>query len=140
MLYAHRPELPRPDGSHFTTLKSRKISTPEFSFFFWAEVILLLACPVSHTYVNYPVQEKKKLSNLLQTKEVEISQFSVFLGNGYLQHAIYDWRGYHGLRSRTYLIPAGYNLKDAVAFAYGESSLYENRLRPVRKDKNFIKM
>lgn len=54
-------------------------------------------------------------------EEVEVPQSSFFVGNGYLQPAGCGWHGHHGLRYHTYLMSTRRDLKNAVAFAYGES-------------------
>lgn len=82
----------------------------------------LLVCSTWHEYVDDPMSENKKVSNLPQVEEIQIPQFSVFLGNGYLLHTECGRRCHHGLRHYTYLFSGSYYLKYAVAFAYGASS------------------
>lgn len=41
-----------------------------FLLFSWAEAICLLVYPMSHTYVHYPIADKKKIAELLRLKEV----------------------------------------------------------------------
>ena len=43
---------------------------------------------------------------------------SVFVGNGYVQHAGAGWSGTESLRYHMYVIPHGYHMRDNVAFAY----------------------
>lgn len=48
-----------------------------FVLVFGSEVIHLLVCPASLTYVNYPMSDKKKSSKLMQMAKGEVSLFSV---------------------------------------------------------------
>lgn len=70
-----------------------------------------------HTYVNYPMSKKKKISKLLQMDDVETFQFSVFDGHEYWQHVNCGLRGHCWQRCHTHLILASYGLKDVVAVA-----------------------
>lgn len=81
------------------------------------------------------MSEKKKLSQLFRIKEVEISQFPVFIGYGHLQYERYGWRGLHGLRYHSYLIPAIYELNDAVALAQGVSFSAQKRAATHKKEQ-----
>lgn len=52
-------------------------------------------------------------------KSLKLSQLSIFVGHGFLQHAGYGSSGYYGLCYHTYFIPSSFDLEDVVAIVYG---------------------
>lgn len=68
--------------------------------------------------MHYTIAEEK-LAELLRLEEERIPTLHVYDWYGYLLHRGCGCVGSQGLRYHTYLLPAGYNLKDAVPFAYG---------------------
>lgn len=59
---------------------------------------------------------KKVIAGLLLLKEVLILAFSVFVGHMYQNHGGCGRRSSHDLRHDMHLIPASYDMKDAVVF------------------------
>lgn len=86
-----------------------------------SETIYLLACLASHTYVQYPAAEKKKLAKLLHLEEVAFPTYFIFVVHGYLQYGGCDWLGSHSLPCLTYLLLSSYILRGPVALADGTS-------------------
>lgn len=95
--------------------------------FFGSKAICVLVCLATHTCLHYPITEKKKLAELQRLEEVTILVYCDFVGREYLQRGGYTWPGSHSLRYHAYVIRLSYDLKVAVAFAYGE------RFRLVKK-------
>lgn len=76
-----------------------------------------LVCPTSHSYMNHPRTEKKKLAELVRLEGVAIPSHFVFVGHGYLQHGACGWREFHCICYHNHLIPSSYELQDAAVFA-----------------------
>lgn len=53
--------------------------------------------------------------------QVEIPAYSVFVGDGYIQHAGAEWNGNPCLRLHTYLVPEDMFLPDAINFGLNGS-------------------
>lgn len=106
-----------------------------------SKAIYLLVCPAQHTFVHYPMDEKKKRFKLFLLDETATTAYSVFAGNWYLQYRGCDWWGSHGLRHHTYSIPSSYVLEEAVDFVYSESFLVGKTLanRSGEKEHNWMR-
>lgn len=48
-----------------------------------SDVISITVCSPLHTYVPYPIAERKKVSNLLSAEKVAITAFSIIVQQGY---------------------------------------------------------
>ena len=79
----------------------------------------LWVCPGSHQYVHYDDKSKRDLADLLVMNEITIPSYSIFIGQGHLQHAGTGWRGSHCLRYHMYLIPRDNPITDNIHYAYG---------------------
>lgn len=101
-----------------TTLKSGNIEDHGFFILFpRSEAICLSVYPAIHFSMHYPMDEKKRLAELLRLQEVAIPALSVLVDYGYLPHGGRGWWGSPTLQYHTYIIPFSYDLEDAVSFA-----------------------
>lgn len=66
----------------------------------------LIVCPLSHIYVHYKMDKKKRLVELLCMEEVSIPACYMIFGHRCLQNGGFGWQVSHRLRSHTYLIPS----------------------------------
>lgn len=71
--------------------------------------------PLFALVLHYCMREKKILSKVWKIEEAAIPSFSGFVGNAYVQNADAEWKIEHSLQYHTYVIPEGYNLKNALA-------------------------
>lgn len=78
-----------------------------------SEAICLLACPVSHTYLQYKMAEmdKKRFSIPLSLEGVDIPACSIFVEHRYLQNGGCCRQCSHSIRYHNYLNHFSYNLK-----------------------------
>lgn len=84
-----------------------------------SEDICVIIFPALHAYVHYPVDEKKKLTELLSVEKVAVSAFSIFVAHVYVQHGCSDCWCSHSLPYPSHDILSGSNLKDGISCAYG---------------------
>lgn len=73
--------------------------------------------------------------------EVNLLPISIFVTQGYVQHASSEWLGEHCIRYYSYFIPENHVLPNAIAFAYEKSTalgsktaagIFRKRPGPVR--------
>lgn len=65
---------------------------------------------------------KKILRETFVIETVEVPARFVFVDHGQVHHAGREQRGEHCIRYHTYLIPASYDLSDAIAFGYRDKT------------------
>lgn len=75
----------------------------------------------SHRHVDVPPDAKCMIAHVMEMTLITITQQSVFIGHGYVQHAGSAWQGTESNGYHMYLIPEGHKLIYSVAFAYGWS-------------------
>lgn len=66
-------------------------------------------------------RDKAKLVKGIKLEQVVIDKFSISVEHEHVQHAGGGRTGDHALRNHSYLIPQGFDLKHAVAFAHGNA-------------------
>lgn len=77
---------------------------------------------VLHRKSTYSICGKARWSaQSLYLEEIKIPQNSVLVNPSYLEHTRPGLNGDHALRYNNYIIPNGYNFKDAEALAHGYS-------------------
>lgn len=79
------------------------------------------ACPRSEYYVFYSTAKKHVLTKKLYMVPVTIPSFSIFVGDGRLQHAGAGWEGMYYLRYHDYFILYLISVKDTISVVYGTS-------------------
>lgn len=72
--------------------------------------------------MSYPKWMRDDLAHPpLHLEDIRIPLIPMFVGHGHLQQPGPGRNAHHALQYIIYIIPNDYNLKDAVAFAYGSS-------------------
>lgn len=66
----------------------------------------------------YPSDEKQKIVDILKIDIVILSPFSIFVGDGYSQHADAKYLQHHNLRYHLYFVPYGMSLTHSIPFPY----------------------
>lgn len=100
---AGRDCLDEPGQWNFEVREGR--SPESLVLVFGFEAICLIVCAAQHSYLQYPIAEKKKHAELLCVEKAAIPAYSVLDGRGYRNHGGCDWRDSLSLRYNAYLIP-----------------------------------
>lgn len=100
----------------------------QFYIFVRPEGVSIHLCPGSHNYVLYHHSERLHSADVLQSKTIFISPYSVFIGHAHMQHAGFGWlnevfkkkRLLFGCRIRylTCHMPRNHLFCDAMFYAY----------------------
>lgn len=79
----------------------------------------IYVCPLSHYYVHNEEKEKIILVRTLQIESFVLPPFSVFAGNGYVQHVGTEYLGHPSLQGHVCFVPKDIKLADAIEFSCG---------------------
>lgn len=80
----------------------------------WAEKGELYVCSVCHYYVHYEEQKKRNLARTSQMESFFLLPFSMFVRNGYAQHARANYLVHPNLCYQVYFVPKDIKLPDEI--------------------------
>lgn len=103
------------------TLKSGKVTVPDFWPSFWVKRMISVILPGTAHITGLSDKREEEAFPVVTDGRGQNSSFIFFVRKCYLQYAGCGWRGHHGYGCHTYLIPTNYDLEHVVAFAYGAS-------------------
>lgn len=73
-------------------------------------------CKGTDHFVFYSMKKKRKLAETVKLGAVVLPPYSIFIGRGYLQHAVAEYHGAHSTRYHLYLMPSGNATLGSICF------------------------